>query len=318
MQNLTYPLINKNLSKIKENILAALAYFDMFNYPLTKAEVYLFLKDKHDYEQFDIAIKNLLEEGIIYQFDKFYTLKNDHYLIVRRNDGNQRAAELINIAEKVGSLLIKFPYVRGVAISGSLSKNFADENSDVDLFIITEKNRLWIARTIMHCFKKLTFLINKEHLFCMNYFIDMQQLEITEQNIYTAIEIGTLIPLQGDIVFDKFYAANAWTRKFLPNKHMRISSAEPGKNPLLKDVFEYLFNIKLGNSIDDMLMRVTENRWLRKTLLKKLNSHGIVLSLLTGKHYAKPDPKNFQGKLLEKYEQKVSRLISEYGNSLAH
>jgi predicted nucleotidyltransferase len=318
MQNLTYPLINKNLSKTKENILAALAYFDMFNYPLTKAEVYLFLKDKHDYEQFDIAIKNLLEEGIIYQFDKFYTLKNDHYLIVRRNDGNQRAAELIKIAEKVGSLLIKFPYVRGVAISGSLSKNFADENSDVDLFIITEKNRLWIARTIMHCFKKLTFLVNKEHLFCMNYFIDMQQLEITEQNIYTAIEVGTLIPLQGDIVFDKFYAANVWTRKFLPNKHMRISSAEPGKNPLLKDVFEYLFNIKLGNRIDNMLMRVTENRWLRKTLLKKLNSHGIVLSLLTGKHYAKPDPKNFQGKLLERYEQKVSRLISEYGNSLAH
>jgi hypothetical protein len=99
---------------------------------------------------------------------------------------------------------------------------------------------------------------------------------------------------------------------------MRISSAEPGKNPFLKDMFEYLFNIKLGNSIDDMLMRVTENRWLRKTLLKKLNSHGIVLSLLTGKHYAKPDPKNFQGKLLERYEQKVSRLISEYGNSLAH
>ena len=149
MQNLTYPLINKNLSKIKENILAALAYFDMFNYPLTKAEVYLFLKDKHDYEQFDTAIKNLLEEGIIYQFDKFYTLKNDHYLIVRRNEGNKRAAELIKIAEKVGSLLIKFPYVRGVAISGSLSKNFADENSEVDVFIITQKNSLWISRTIM-------------------------------------------------------------------------------------------------------------------------------------------------------------------------
>jgi predicted nucleotidyltransferase len=318
MQNKSYPLINKNLSEIKENILAALAYFDMFNYPLTRAEVYLFLENKHDYELFDTAVQNLLDEGIIYQFDKFYTLKNDQYLIVRRNEGNKRAIELIAIAEKVGNLLIKFPYVRGIAISGSLSKNFADENSDVDLFIITEKNRLWIARTIMHCFKKLTFLVNKEHLFCMNYYIDMQQLEITEKNIYTAIEVGTLIPLQGDIIFDKFFAANTWTRKFLPNKNMRISSAKPVKNSIFKVLFERLLNIPFGNTIDNLLMKVTANRWSRKTVLKKLNNHGIVLSLLTGKHYAKPDPTNFQCKLLAKYELKVSRLLSEYENSLAH
>jgi hypothetical protein len=318
MQNKSYPLINKNLSEIKENILATLAYFDMFNYPLTRAEVYLFLKGKQDYELFDIALQNLHDEGIIYQFDKFYTLKNDQYLIVRRNEGNKKAAELIKIAEKVGNLLIRFPYVRGIAISGSLSKNFADENSDVDLFIITEKNRLWIARTIMHFFKKLTFLVNKEHLFCMNYYIDMQQLEIPEQNIYTAIEVGTLIPLQGDVVFDKFYAANTWTRQFLPNKNMRISSAKPVKNSAFKVLFERLLNFPFGNTIDNMLMKVTANRWSRKTLLKKLNSHGVLLGLLTDKHFAKPDPTNFQVKLLTKYELKVSRILSEYENSLAH
>lgn len=318
MQNKSYLLNSKNLSEIKEHILTTLAYFDMFNYPLTRAEVYLFLKDKHNYELFDIAIQNLLDERVIHLFDKFYTLKNDQYLIVRRNEGNKKAAELIKIAEKVGNLLIRFPFVRGIAISGSLSKNFADENSDVDLFIITEKNRLWIARTIMHCFKKLTFLFNKEHLFCMNYYIDMQHLEIAEKNIYTAIEIGTLIPLQGDIVFDKFFAANTWTRKFLPNKNMRISSAKPLKSPWLKSLFEYLLNLPIGNIIDNLLMNVTAKRWSKKTLLKKLNSHGAVLGLLTDKHFAKPDPMNFQIKLLAKYEQKVSKLISEYENSLTH
>ncbi len=43
MQNKPFPVINKSLSEIKENILATLAYFDMFGYPLTRAEVYLFL-----------------------------------------------------------------------------------------------------------------------------------------------------------------------------------------------------------------------------------------------------------------------------------
>jgi predicted nucleotidyltransferase len=318
MQNSPFPLIDNNLSEIKENILATLAYFDMFNYPLTRGEVYLFLNKKHSYNLFDDGLKSLLNEGIVYQFDRFYTLKNDQYLIARRNEGNKKAQELIRIAEKVGSILIRFPYVRGIAISGSLSKNFADEQSDIDLFIITEENRLWIARTIMHFFKKLTFLVNKEHLFCMNYFIDMQQLEIAEKNAYTAIEVGTLIPLQGDLVFEKFYAANAWTRCYLPNKHMRIATAKPIKSSLLKRAFEYVFNNSLGNSIDDALMTITASRWSKKTLLKKLNSHGLIMAMVTGKHFSKPDPKNFQARLLARYAHKVSGLLSDYESSLAH
>src|SRR6201985_1615061 len=202
MQNRSYPLISNNLSEIKENILATLAYFDMFNYPLSRAEIYLFLKSKHHYELFEDALRCLLNDAVIHQCDRFYTLKNDHYTILRRNDGNKKAAELIKIAEKVGDFLIRFPFVRGIAISGSLSKNFADDESDIDLFIITAKNRLWIARTIMHLFKKLSFLVNKEHFFCMNYFIDEQGLEIVEKNIYTATEIVTLIPLEGDLTFE--------------------------------------------------------------------------------------------------------------------
>ena len=312
MQNRLYPLINQDLTGIKENILATLAYFDMFNYPLTRAEIYLFLGKSHHYELFDDALICLVNGGSVYKFDRFYTLKNDHYLIVRRNDGNKRAEELIKLAGKVGDLLIRFPFVRGIAISGSLSKNFADDDSDVDLFIITEKNRLWIARTLMHCFKKLAFLVNREHLFCMNYYIDMEQLEIVEKNIYTATEVGTLIPLQGDMVFEDFYAANTWTRAFLPNKNMRIATAAPGKVSLFKTVFEGLLNLVGANTIDNLLMKITSSRWSKKTVLKKLNSHGIILGLLTGKHYAKPDPQNFQGSLLKKYEHKVARLLNDF------
>ena len=318
MQNNQYPLINKSLSEIKKNIIATLAYFDMFNYPLTRAEVYLFLNKKYDYEFFDDGLKCLLNDGIIYQFDRFYCLRNDHYLIVKRKEGNKKAIELIKIAEKVGNMLIRFPYVRGIAISGSLSKNFADDYSDIDLFIITAKNRLWIARTIMHCFKKLTFLVNKEHYFCMNYYIDEEQLEINEKNIYTAIEIGTLIPLHGDTIFEKFYAVNSWTRNFLPNKNMRIASAKPVKTSFLKNLIELLLNIPPGNTIDSMFMKITAGRWSKKTLLKKLNNHGLLMGMLTAKHYAKPDPANFQSKLLARYERKVSEILKGYENTLAH
>jgi predicted nucleotidyltransferase len=310
--------MDKSLSEVKENILETLAYFDLFSYPLTRGEVYIFLKNKYHYYDFDDALVCLLNEGKIHLFDRFYTLKNDHFLVVRRNEGNKKAAELIKMASKIGNILIKFPYVRGIAISGSLSKNFADENSDIDLFIITAKNRLWIARTLMHCFKKLTFLVNKEHLFCMNYYIDEQRLEIVEKSIYTAIEIGTLIPLQGDITFEKFYAANTWTRSFLPNKNMRISSAKPVKNSWLKKFNEWLLNNATGDVIDSLLMKITAGRWLKKTRMNKLNSHGMVMGMATNKHFAKPDPKNFQYNLLERYQEKVSRLLHEYENGVAN
>jgi len=318
MQNISYPLINKNLSEIKENILATLAYFDMFNYPLTRAETYLFLNQKCSFDVFDDGLKSLLANGTIHQFDRFYTLKNDHQVAVRRTAGNKKAEELIKIAKRVGNMLIRFPFVRGIAISGSLSKNFADETSDIDLFIITAKNRLWIARTLMHCLKKMTFLVNRQHYFCMNYYVDEQQMEIAEKNVYTAIEIGTLIPLEGDLVFEKFYADNAWTRDFLPNKTMRVASAKPVKARFGKTFFEGFLNMLPAGAIDNLLMKITASRWLRKTQRHKLNSHGLVLAMVTGKHHAKPDPKNFQANLLLRYENKVSRLLKEYEGAPAH
>jgi hypothetical protein len=305
------------LLKIKRNILAALAYFDMFDYPLTYSEIFLFLGNKYPQNDFNDAVNYLISSNTIFQFDKFYSLKNDPNIAIRRTKGNAKAAELINKAKDVGRLLIKFPYVRGVGISGSLSKCFADDKSDIDLFIITEKNRLWVARTIMHCFKKLTFLINKQHHYCMNYYIDELQLQIVEKNIYTAIEIDTLIPLEGDTVFEQFYAANIWTRGLLPNKTLRLSTAKPLKNHFFKRLIESLLNNGIGNWLDDTLMKITAGRWHKKTMLKKLNMRGAVMGMSASKHCAKPDPVNFQAQLISRYQYKLNSLFQETEDRVA-
>jgi predicted nucleotidyltransferase len=312
------PLINEHLLNIKENILATLAYFDMFNYPLTSGEIGLFLKSRYAQFDFDEALRCMVINGSIYRFGKLYMLKNDHQLTVRRREGNRKAAELIKVAEKVSAWLIRFPYVRGIAISGSLSKNFADENSDIDLFIITAKNRLWIARTLMHAFKKLTFLVNRQDYFCMNYYIDEQQLGIIEKNIYTAIEIVTLMPLQGDSVFERFYMNNVWTQHYFPNKIMRLSCARPVKDSWIKHFFELLFNNAIGNALDNLLMNITAARWCKKTLAKRVNLKGMVMAMDISKHHAKPDPVKFQHELLMKYENKLAELLHRKENSLAN
>jgi len=297
------------LHDLRRHILSTLAYFDLFHYPLTVDEIYLYLTVKCDPTDFEYALKYLIMDRIVYHFGKFYTLNNDYFLIERRLQGNARAAKMIGTAKKVADLMVHFPFVRGVAISGSLSKNFADDDSDIDLFIITAKNRLWIARTLMHCFKKLTFLVKREHYFCMNYYIDEEELQIREKNIFTAIEIATLVPLHGDTTFEQFYMANNWTRNYLPNKYMRLTTAKSLKRSWLKRAFEWLFNNRPGNSLDDLLMRITAGRWDKKRQQKKLNIKGLIMGMDAGKHYAKPDPKNFQEKLILRYQLKLSQIL---------
>lgn len=310
-------LNSKILSPIEENIIATLAYFDLFSYPLNRGEIYLFLPVKCDMNVFNHSLNSLVNDRHIYRFEKFYSLKDDVYLVQRRIKGNKKAGELMQTAEKVCNALIKFPYVRGIGISGSLSKNFADEESDIDLFIITAKNRLWIARTLMHALKKLAYIAGKQHYFCMNYYIDEQTLLIAEQNIYTATEIVTLIPLQGDIAFVDFFAVNAWSRQFLPNNIMRLSTAKPVSKSRLKRFIEGLLDNRFGNWLDDRLWHITAKRWSKKTAAKQRNIKGQVMVMKTGKHFAKPDPEDFQANLMSRYRLKMEGLLKEDQHSLA-
>lgn len=303
---------------INQNILATLAYFDMFSYPLTRIEIMLYLQQKYYQPDVDAALRYMVANRAIYRFGDYYTLRNDPLLITRRISGNRKASELIKIANRVSDLLIRFPYVRGIAISGSLSKNFADEESDIDLFIITAKNRLWIARSFMHVLKKFSFLFNKQHYFCMNYYVDEDQLQITEKNIYTAIEVVTLMPLQGDAVFENFYANNTWTQEYLPNNFLRVSTAKPVKTFWLKSVAEFLLNNKLGGMLDRILMRLTRNQWQKKTRNKATNMHGFVLGMIAEQHCSKPDPVNFQRQLLSNYNSKVNGVLERSESTMTY
>ena len=169
------------MKKIRQNILKTLAYFDIFNYPLTNEEVRRFLPQKCNQLVVNEILYQLIRENEIYKLRSFYSLQNQPELAEIRIAGNQRAIKLLKIARIAAKILSWFPFVQSVAVSGSLSKNFADEKADIDFFIITSANRLWIARTCMHIFKKLTFLAGKQNWFCMNYYIDEMKMEIVEK-----------------------------------------------------------------------------------------------------------------------------------------
>ncbi|HYM92942.1 MAG TPA: nucleotidyltransferase domain-containing protein [Chitinophagaceae bacterium] len=248
---------------------------------------------------------------MIFSFGEFYALSPNPKLATRRKKGNERAEQQLRIAERVARLLSAFPYVRSVAVSGSLSKNYADERSDIDFFIITAKDRLWIARTFMHFFKKITFLVGKQNWFCMNYYVDEAGLEIREKNIFTATEIITVMPLRDDSLFHEFISANEWYKNFFPYYIPGKERLKKMKSGVLKKMIEWLFNNRAGNKLDDWLMKITARRWNKKRKSNKKNSHGVLMSMDAGKHYSKPDPKHLQEKIVNRYYLKSEQLLLE-------
>src|SRR5580698_6260316 len=229
--------------QLRSSILKVIAYFDMFNYPLSLEDILYFLDTEAEEYPVRSELEALIEEGCLFRTGPFYSLQNDPALADKRNNSRRRADALLPIAERGARLLFQFPFVRGVFISGSLSKRCAEEKEDVDYFIVTSANRLWIARSFMHVFKKLTYLRGHQHRYCMNYYIDEEALEIREKNIFTATELITLIAASGNGGVINLFKANEWTTRFYPQyrRRNRESPATP-RSSLLKHIFERLLD----------------------------------------------------------------------------
>lgn len=295
----------------EQNILKTLGYFDLFQYPLTREEIGLFHPVHILHPAIDVALGSLLDHNAVYKLGEFYALRDDLNLAQRRTKGNAMALQQMKRAGKVAKLLSGFPYVKAVAVSGSLSKNFADERTDIDFFIITEANRLWIARTIMHLYKKLTFIVGHQHWFCMNYYVDEAVPEISEKNIFTAMETVTLLPMQGKRSLDHFIAMNNWVKEYLPVKKIVTSNTAEITPGFFRQMMENIFNGHRGDQFDDWLMRLTEKRWQKKMKQQRLSRSGHSMSMVVGKHVSKPNPKNFQDKVVEQYNYKLQQLLKE-------
>jgi len=290
-------------------ILRILAYFDIFQYPLTKKEIRQFLPEFTDAKLESILQSMILNRTVFLQND-FYSLHDNPLLAYRRKEGNLRAKKLIPRANSIGSFLYLFPFVRAIAISGSLSKDFAEENADIDFFIITKSNRLWIARTIMHLFKKLTFITGHQHYFCMNYYIDEEALLIQDKNIFTAIEIGTLLPVRGYRTLNEFFEVNSWSSEFI-NGVAKLNAPVRDKKevkPWYKRFSESVFNNRIGDDLDKWLMGVTTRRWQNKNVKGIRNKNGRTMNLITGRHFSRSNPGAFQEKVLLLYKQKLNDL----------
>lgn len=247
-------LLHTHPSSLTEKILRFLVYFDLFSYPLTKDELIAYpgLKEE-ELVTLALSLQKLLAAGAIYQFGAFYTPRNDIRLAERREKGNLKAKQRMRTARCYSRLIASFPFVRGVLLSGSISKGYMSEKDDIDYLIITHPGRIWLVRTLLTIFKKV-FLLNSYRNFCINYFVDSEHLRFPGDELYAATEVVFLIPTFGREVHRQLLEANAWTQTFYPDFRQEEAFVRD-TDPWCKRLAERLLPQRLGDSLEGKLYR---------------------------------------------------------------
>ena len=290
------------ITEADKALLRAIVYFDIFNYPITAEEAFAFAPLSVNTFSYQKSLEKLVSEGLIFQIGNFYSIQNNPQLADKRIKGNALAETKMKTARKYSRLISSFPFVRAVLLSGSISKGFMDERSDIDYFIITETKRLWVVRAALAIFRRV-FLFNSHKNLCTNYFIDTTNLSIPDQNIFTATELCTLRPTYGQDTVEKFQAANQWALTILPqgkfNREMTPDRKHGGK-----EVIENLFSFRAMDSLNQWLMKKSMTHWKRK-YPHVANSPEFEVAFRSKEGVSKSHPRFFQKRALEQFEIKV-------------
>lgn len=106
-----------------------------------------------------------------------------------------------------------------IGLNGSLTRQEANENSDIDFLIISKKNRIWVCRAISVLIMVLTGLKRYENKIsgrvCLNLYQTENHLALSTHNKILARNYAYTLPLwQADDIFKRFAQANTWIKKY--------------------------------------------------------------------------------------------------------
>lgn len=209
-------------------ILAALAYSDVFNWPLSAAEIHSLLPARAEPADVAEGIATLTTAGRIAQIEDLFVLRGRTEIADDRRRRELISARLWPTAIRYGRWIAAMPFVSMVAVSGSLAVNAAESDADIDFFVVTEDGRLWTTRALIVGVVRAAAIDRFAATLCPNYLITASNVELAERDVFTARELAQLVPLYGGPALDQLLERNNWFREFLPN--------HPGPQPRLEGV----------------------------------------------------------------------------------
>lgn len=222
---------------MEKAILKTLIYADIFDYPLKITEIHKWLisptslklrwaNKQITLRQVEKTLKILVKSKKCQAQNGYYFLPRKAGLVSKRLRRQVQSEKYLQKAKILTQILKIIPWVKLVGISGGLAVENVSKKDDIDLFIITSKNRLWISRLLI--LGLLSVLGQRRRRqdqgkkiagkLCINILLEEDQLEQVNKDVFTAHEVLQMKPLwfRGNI-YSKYLEDNNWVFKFLPN-----------------------------------------------------------------------------------------------------
>lgn len=292
---------SEGLSPVQQGIALAVAYADVFDYPLTAAEIHRYCAVKASFTSLYAEIQQL---GFLSQTGLFYTLQGREALVPLRTRREELSARLWPHAIHYGRAISSLPFVRMVAVTGSLAVNNAESQADIDYFLVVEPGRLWTCRALALALGRLA--ARQGLNLCPNYIVTTNALSFPDRSLYAAHEITQMVPLSGLEVYAEIRRLNAWVGNFLPNADgappMPASLNLDGPSPRFRPVFERVMQTPPGAWLE---------RWEMDRKIRKLSQEqgGSIESAFSA-DVCKGHDQRHGSRTQQHLDSKVSRLWS--------
>ena len=239
--------------KLSQAVLQTLTYSDIFDYPLTAPEVHKYLTGMEaSFEE----VLQALEDGPGRRTGKYFTLSGREAIVSIRLDREARSQKLLPLALRYGRILGGLPYIRMVALTGSLAVMNVSETADFDYMLVAARGRVWTARAFALALNRLTRLHG--YTICPNLIVSETTLEWRLHDLYSARELCQMIPIMGLVVYNRLMKANQWVRTFLPNAFIESNSLRfettQGFAPAFRSLLELPLRGKLGDRFESWEM----------------------------------------------------------------
>jgi predicted nucleotidyltransferase len=140
----------------------------------------------------------------------------------------------IEMAQNIANLIGRyFGDILMIAVTGSVAAGYPKKSDDIDLMLITKKDRLWLIRLMLRLFVLVMKIphrkYNKKEVgneFCFNLWLEEDVLELPKnrQNLRNAMDSILMVPiLNRDRTYEKFINKNKWIEKFMANAYAQIN-----------------------------------------------------------------------------------------------
>jgi hypothetical protein len=206
-------------------VLRAVVYASLFEYPLTLPQLADSLGVRAPAATIEAwwRASDRLQSAVEYRDGLFFPAGRAD-LIATRARREALSRDLLDRDRRILATVSRMPFVRMVALSGSLAHLNAEGSADLDLFVITAPNRVWSVTVALLVIARL---LGWRKRLCLNYVISERAMTIEPRDLFSANQIIHLRPITGDAVFARFVKANGFVREFYPNFELKTENWSP-------------------------------------------------------------------------------------------